>query len=122
MSHYDGFVESAADRKIRDLEQALAEKDREIEQLKHSLFEVAEKLGPYKEKYEAGVAAWQPVYEELQHKMSKKDQAYHALMAQAVRFANLVLGHSGGSEVIHEVQKFLASPEVREWREQEDQP
>lgn len=47
-------------------------------------------------------------------------QAYHALMKQAVSFAETIT-QSGPLplDVYIEVKDFLASPEVRTWREQE---
>lgn len=100
---YTGMARSERDAFKLVVAHALAEKDREI-------------------------AKWSEIVSLLigtEHKFLKEAEkgkiAYHALMKQAVRLASLVLGHSGGSEVIHEVQQFLASPEVQAWRKQEEQ-
>ena len=92
---YDDFTAKMVSR-VHELEKALAEKDREIQQIREHEFQSG---------YRDGEAF--------------REKAYHALMGQGVRFAEVVRDIPGKSFLHDDALKFLASPEVRTWREKE---
>ena len=95
--------------KVAKLEQALAEKDRELEQLKRA--------------YHQEIARHKDTIHDLIVRQAADSSAYQQLMEKAVWFARQlgVERVSGGLSYIEypeKVQDFLASPEVQAWKEQ----
>jgi hypothetical protein len=93
---------------IRRLTSAIAEKDREITNLQTCQCEGCD------ESLE-GEAYCQSCWMKLR-------EAHHALMGQAVRFAERLIMYQDSNVLLmrhRDVDEFIASPEVREWREQE---
>jgi len=116
IGEYAGMARSERDAFKLVVGHALAEKDREIAELKEwksivmgtGTDQEAVIRMAAAEYTRVAVAAWK--------------EAYHALMERAMLFAAATISDTVSVGTVKQAQQFLDSPEVQAWREQEDQP